>query len=102
MFYNFDCDINDEYKKIKATDEYVAFTTLGNIGAVYNYSVTEKKDESEIILANLNTSNAWELKHSCYKDYSINLNNPNWKKELEKEMFNFIIDNKKEDNKIIF
>ena len=100
---NFNNEIIDEYNNNENVDEWgCALVTINNkYGAEYNLCIEDKDNESAIYFQEFDENGFWQTDYSDCKHYEINFNNPNWEKDLEKKMKNYLIDIL-EENKDIY
>ena len=91
MNYEFELNIDDNYKKYNDIDEWgMAVIDFGTYGAEYNFCIEEGDNYSAIYYMEYNEKT--DTDYNCFEHYEINFNDFNWKKDLEKAMYNFIID----------
>lgn len=97
--YDFRCTFNDEiikeYSNKENIDEwgYALITINGKYGAEYNLCIEDGKNYSAIYYMEYNEETGyWDTDYNCFEHYEINFNDFNWKKDLEKAMYNFVID----------
>lgn len=93
MNYEFGLNMDDSYKKYNDIDEWgMAVIDFEIYGAEYNFCVEEGDNYSAIYYMEYNEeTDCWETDSNCFKHYEIDFNDFNWKKDLEKAMYNFII-----------
>lgn len=92
--YKFELNMNNSYKKYIDIDEWgTAVIDFGTYGAEYNFCIEEGNNYSAIYYMEYNEKTGyWDTDYNCFEHYEINFNDFNWKKDLEKAMYNFIID----------
>lgn len=92
--YKFELNMDNSYKKYIDIDEWgTAVIDFGTYGAEYNFCIEEGNNYSAIYYMEYNPNTSyWNTDYNCFEHYEINFNNSNWKKDLEKAMYNFIID----------
>ena len=93
--YKFELNMNNSYKKYIDIDEWgTAVIDFGTYGAEYNFCIEEGNNYSAIYYMEYNEETGyWDTDYNCcFEHYEINFNDFNWKKDLEKAMYNFIID----------
>ena len=93
--YEFELNMDDSYRDYKYIDEWgcalIWFEEYG-YGAEYNFCLDGEIDSSAIYLVEYNDeTDDWEDKTYWFEHYEIDFNNPNWKTELEKAMYDFVI-----------
>ena len=94
MNYEFGLSMDDSYKQYTDIDEWgMAVIDFGTYGAEYNFCIEEGDNYSAIYYMEYNEKTGyWDTDYNCFEHYEINFNDFNWKKDLEKAMYNFIID----------
>lgn len=94
MNYKFELNMDDSYKQYTDIDEWgMAVVWAGYYGAEYNFCIEEGDNYSAIYYMEYNEkTDYWDTDYNCFEHYEINFNDFNWKKDLEKAMYNFIID----------
>lgn len=95
MNYKFELNMDDSYKQYTDIDEWgMAVIDFGTYGAEYNFCIEEGDNYSAIYYMEYNEKTGyWDTDYNCFEHYEINFNDFNWKKDLEKAMYNFVIDN---------
>lgn len=94
MNYEFGLSMDDSYKQYTDIDEWgMAVIDFGTYGAEYNFCIEEGDNYSAIYYMEYNEKTGyWDTDYNCFEHYEINFNDFNWKKDLEKAMYNFVID----------
>ena len=94
MNYEFGLNIDDSYKQYTDIDEWgMAVIDFGTYGAEYNFCIEEGDNYSAIYYMEYNEKTGyWDTDYNYFEHYEINFNDFNWKKDLEKAMYNFVID----------
>lgn len=96
MKYEFGLNIDDSYKKYNDIDEWgmaIMWVWDERYGAEYNLCLENGDNYSAIYYMKYNPdTNYWDTDCNCFEHYEINFNDSNWKKDLEKAMYSFIID----------
>jgi len=92
--YKFELNMDDSYKQYTDIDEWgMAVIDFGTYGAEYNFCIEEGNNCSAIYFMEFNSNTGyWDTDYNYFEHYEINFNDFNWKKDLEKAMYNFIID----------
>lgn len=90
----FELNMDDGYKQYTDIDEWgMAVIDFGTYGAEYNFCIEEGNNYSAIYYMEYNEETGyWNTDYNCFEHYEINFNDSNWKKDLEKAMYNFVID----------
>lgn len=91
--YKFELNMDDSYKQYTDIDEWgMAVIDFGTYGAEYNFCIEEGDNYSAIYYMEYNEETGyWDTDYNYFEHYEINFNDFNWKKDLEKAMYNFII-----------
>lgn len=95
MNYKFKLNMDDSYKQYIDYDEWgAAIIDFGIYGAEYNFYIKDGNNCSAIYFMEFNSNTGyWDTDFNDFKHYEIDFNNYNWKIELEKEMYKFVIHN---------
>lgn len=91
--YEFELNMDDSYKNCEFIDEWeMAVLWTEYFGAEYNLCIQNRDNYSAIYFMEYNSeTDYWETDSNCFEHYEIDFSNPNWKTELEKAMYDFVI-----------
>ena len=92
--YNYECNISDIFRDFKCCDVWgCASLTLGSIGVEYNLCVEDGDDYSGIYkMVRDEDADIFETDPTVFVPYTIDLNNPEWKADLEDSLCVALID----------
>ena len=93
MSIDYKINMDESYKNYSDIDEWeMAVVWVGRYGAEYNFCLENGDNYSAIYFMKYNDeTDYWDTDHDCFKHYEIDFNNPNWEKDLEKAMYDFVI-----------
>ena len=95
----FDGEIIKEYSDKENVDEwgYALITINDRYGAEYNLCIEDGKNYSAIYFQECDENGIWQTDFSNSKHYEVDFSNPNWERELQREMKHYVIKELNED-----
>lgn len=91
--YEFECNMNEEYKDIQIDEWGCAFVWLDDIGVEYNFCIDGDTNSCAIYKTEINADTTYmETDYDKYIHYEIDFDNENWKQELENAMCKALIE----------